>query len=102
MSEEIGENTDRELWRKSDDVFAPSIFVTKGGCIGINVGGTVIVSTIEGWHETLSEKLPFEKMGFTQGAFGMIAPEDRAAFESPAPDAVGECAKRVEAEQANG
>lgn len=38
----------------------------------------------------------------TQGAFGMIAPEDRAAFESPVLDAAGDCAKRVEAEQANG
>lgn len=46
-------NTDRELWRESDDrsQTTPSIHVTQDGGIGINVGGTVIVMPLRKWHE---------------------------------------------------
>lgn len=46
------ENTDRQLWR-ADGIMpgdGPSIHVTKDGGIGINVGGLVIVKTVEAWH----------------------------------------------------
>jgi hypothetical protein len=45
-------NTDKEIWRKKPgDYYAPSIHVTEGGGIGMNVGGHVIVAPIERWHE---------------------------------------------------
>ena len=48
---EAGKNTDRELWReRADDYYAPSLFVTEGGGIGINVGGSVIVKPVRDWH----------------------------------------------------
>jgi hypothetical protein len=44
-------NTDRELWREiPDDYYAPSVHVTIGGGIGMNVGGFVIVLPIREWH----------------------------------------------------
>jgi len=43
-------NTDRELWReRPDDFYAPSVFVTESGGIGMNVGGTVFVKPIRAW-----------------------------------------------------
>jgi len=46
------ENTDKEIWRKvKDDYYSPSIHVTENNGIGLNVGGLVIVKTIEEWHE---------------------------------------------------
>jgi hypothetical protein len=54
MSEQA-ENTDRELWRGPDEgngsYYADSVHVTKGGGIGIDCGGCVIVKTPRGWHE---------------------------------------------------
>lgn len=47
---QAAENTDRHLWRKEGGHYAPSIHVTKSGCIGINVGGHVIVMPVEKWH----------------------------------------------------
>jgi hypothetical protein len=45
-------NTDREIWRRiPEDYYSPSIHVTAGGAIGINVGGEVIVKTVEQWHD---------------------------------------------------
>jgi len=45
------QNTDKELWRKeTGDYYSPSIHVTAGGGIGINVGGLVFVKPVEGWH----------------------------------------------------
>ena len=51
------ENTDRELWRRDggedrdpDNYYQPSIHVTAQGGIGINVGGTVYVKSVEDWH----------------------------------------------------
>lgn len=50
-------NTDREIWRRQstewcdpDSYYQPSIHVTKEGAIGINVGGTVYVKSVETWH----------------------------------------------------
>ena len=51
------ENTDTEIWRlKVDDeygdsYYSPSIHVTKNNLIGINVGGHVIVQSVEDWHK---------------------------------------------------
>lgn len=48
-------NTDREIYRETApdcfDFASPSIHVTMGGGIGINVGGDVIVMTIRTWHK---------------------------------------------------
>lgn len=44
-------NTDRELWREVEgDYYAPRIFVTAGGGIGIEVGGLVYVKPVRDWH----------------------------------------------------
>ncbi len=47
-------NTDREIWRRNagelNDYYEPSIHVTAQGSIGINVGGTVYVKSVEDWH----------------------------------------------------
>jgi hypothetical protein len=51
MSEPV-KNTDRQLWREvKDDYYAPSIFVTEAGGIGIDVGGYVIVKPLREWHK---------------------------------------------------
>ncbi len=45
------ESTDRQIWQKNEgDYFSPSIHATGGGGIGINVGGHVIVMSVEKWH----------------------------------------------------
>ena len=43
-------NTDKEIWRQTPDYYSPSIHTTEQNNIGINVGGTVYVKTIEEWH----------------------------------------------------
>ena len=44
-------NTDREIWREREgDYYADSIFVTEGGGIGIDCGGTVFVLPVRRWH----------------------------------------------------
>src|SRR5688572_5556553 len=44
-------NTDRELWREVEgDYYAPRVFVTTDGGIGIDVGGFVIVKPVRQWH----------------------------------------------------
>ncbi len=52
MIDQVGkQNTDRELWREhKGDYYAPSLHVTQGGGIGINVGGRVIVMPVREWH----------------------------------------------------
>ena len=55
-------NTDRELWRESDDrsQCTPSIHVTQDGRIGISVGGTVTTRTVREWHELANHpRVPF-------------------------------------------
>ena len=45
-------NEDKELWReKEGDYYAPSLFVTKTGGIGMNVHGRVFVKPIQEWHK---------------------------------------------------
>ena len=52
-------NTDRELFREvPDDYYSPSLHVTEGGGIGINVGGLVYVKTLRAWHALAVEKDP--------------------------------------------
>ena len=46
-------NTDRELWRDGEGYYADSIHVTEGGGIGINVGGTIYVRTLQEWHSAM-------------------------------------------------
>ena len=49
-------NEDKEIWRKiKSDYYSPSIFVTKRGWIGINVGGYVFEKPIENWHRMAKE-----------------------------------------------
>jgi len=51
MNDHPAANTDHELWREVEgDYYSPSIHVTAGGGIGINVGGLVIVKTLREWH----------------------------------------------------
>jgi hypothetical protein len=50
MENEAKQNTDRELWRdEPKDFYAARLFVTEGGGIGIDVGGTVYVKPIREW-----------------------------------------------------
>lgn len=50
-------NTDVEIWREREgDFYSPSIHVTEGGGIGLDVGGHVIVKPIRDWHN-LAEAL---------------------------------------------
>jgi len=49
-SEKLAASTDKELYRETEDYYSPSIHVTKGGSIGMNVGGTVFVKPIREWH----------------------------------------------------
>ncbi len=51
MSDGPFRNTDREIWReKPYDYYSPSISVTDGGGISINVGGIVITKYAREWH----------------------------------------------------
>ena len=50
------QNTDIELWRETPgDYYADSVFVTKGGGIGIKVAGKVYVRTPRRWQELVEE-----------------------------------------------
>lgn len=56
-------NTDRELWRETaGDYYAPSLFVTAGGGIGINVGGYVHVLPIREWHALAEAARPTPRL----------------------------------------
>jgi hypothetical protein len=63
LTEEKGSiNTDRELFREDlhdpmdpSNHYSPSIHVTIDGRIGIDVGGSVIVMSIQEWHKLGSE-----------------------------------------------
>ena len=55
MTDQPAQNTDREIWRKvPGDYYSPSIHVTEDGRIGIEVGGHVIVRSVEMWHALVS------------------------------------------------
>lgn len=48
----VCKNTDIHLWKKDpENHFSPSVHATENGGIGINVGGHVIVMSVEKWHE---------------------------------------------------
>jgi hypothetical protein len=56
-------NTDREIWRETpDDFYAPSIHVTQGGGIGINVGGMVNVKPVREWHALASSQATIREL----------------------------------------
>lgn len=62
MSEQnVGLNTNRELWREDESAFAASLFVTEDGGIGINVGGLVIVQPLRVWHEQAARLAALER-----------------------------------------
>ena len=51
MESKCCKNTDKELWRRiPGDFYSPSVHVTEGGGIGMDVGGYVIVASVEMWH----------------------------------------------------
>lgn len=57
MENKGAKNTDREIWREREgDYYANSIHVTAQGHIGINVGGYVVVKSIEDWHASARER----------------------------------------------
>ena len=57
------QNTVKEIWRqKPDNAFSPSIHVTETGCIGIDVGGHVIVMSVEKWHALGLLRIAMEKV----------------------------------------
>lgn len=65
----VAANTDRELFREdtgdpAGSYYEDSVFVSKEGFIGMNVGGRVMVARIKDWHAALrlADELP---EGFT-------------------------------------
>ena len=55
-------NTDVELFREKlgdmldpDNYYSPSVHVTQSQCIGMNVGGYVIVMSIRSWHKAAQQ-----------------------------------------------
>lgn len=67
MTEQTAANTDREIWRETPgDYYSPSIHVTEGGGIGINVGGTVIVRPVRDWHDTSWYEREFDATPVTE------------------------------------
>lgn len=50
MNDRCEKNTDKEIWRqKEGDFYSSSIHVTETGGISIDVGGHVIVMSIDEW-----------------------------------------------------
>lgn len=67
MSEIPSENTDKQLWVKPGaeihgEYYQPSINATASGAIGINVGGHVIVMSVEKWHQCGLLRLHLENL----------------------------------------
>ncbi len=84
-SEDAVANTDVELWREQPgDYYANSIHVTKGGGIGINVGGTVIVKPLAEWHRLAApQPSPSDVRGLTKDerlVLEWLAKEDSSAY----------------------
>lgn len=64
QSHETAINTDVELWRETPgDYYANAIFRTKGGAVGIDVGGLVYVKTLAAWHAMAVQKDPPPRLG---------------------------------------
>jgi hypothetical protein len=80
----VAKNTDLELWRKGDgdgngmSYYEPSIHVTQGGDIGINVGGTVYTLPVEDWHALAGSY-------FANGPGGVTTPNERGEWVSATP-----------------
>lgn len=73
------ENTDREIWRECPgDAYSDSIHVTKGGGIGINCGGHVIVMNVRFWHRLAADHLKMLESPFTKSADNWDAPSNRS------------------------
>lgn len=63
INENAAQNTDRHLWPETHAVgtIPATLFVTEDGHgIGINVGGHVVVKTLEAWHELAIEATKVE------------------------------------------
>lgn len=89
-----GTSNDRELWREHHpegdaySYYAPSIHVTEGGGIGINVDGTVHVRTLREWHKLAAlerHSIPGGAAGyrpaiveFPDGGYAQMVLEDTA------------------------
>lgn len=75
-------NTDRELWRRVEgDYYSPSIHVTERGAIGINVGGRVIVQSVEDWHESAMQAARTPSADVGDGLVEIVRPlAERATF----------------------
>ena len=63
LDEQAYKNTDVELWREPQqdgkvDYYSNSIHRTDRGGIGINVGGSVHVMTLEEWHKLAQPPKP--------------------------------------------
>lgn len=53
-------NTDRDLWQEREgDVYSARVFLTKGGGIGMDVGGLCIVKPIRDWHALAKPGVPW-------------------------------------------
>jgi len=58
MNEQGCQNSDRELFREIEgDYYSDKIFVTKEGGIGINCGGSVIISPIRNWFQAMKDSI---------------------------------------------
>lgn len=66
-------NTDKQIWRETPgDYYSPSIHVTEGGGIGLQVSGNVIVLPVQKWMElAMQPKIePCPKCGQTPDGMG--------------------------------
>jgi hypothetical protein len=67
MKMEAAQNTDKELWRESEDAYSPSMHVTTEGGIGISVGGTTHVKDVRRWHQLAEDDMERGLWGETTG-----------------------------------
>ena len=60
MMDRAAQNTDFEIWReRPGDYYSDSVHVTKGGGIGINCGGYVIVKPLRDWFSLAAPRAVF-------------------------------------------
>jgi len=96
MENDPSQNTDREIWRSSDDgngdYYADSLFLTKDGALGINCGGYAIVKTLREWHRLAGESHPV----FIGAGTGFLGPACACCEKQPDPNCdVPSCAFRA-------
>jgi len=71
-------NTDRELWREREgDYYSPSIHVTQGGGIGIDVGGNVVVKPLREWHKLAASELAWKIMYTQESRYASLPTSER-------------------------